>query len=341
MSMERYPVVIVGGGPAAYAAAIYAGRAKLRPLCLEGYTAGGLMMTADMVENYPGASAGASGPELVAVMRSQAERFGTKLIAKDVTKLDLGTWPFRVDMFGETVEGEALIVATGARAKRLGLPSEDALEGYGVAYCATCDGFMFEGKRVAVIGGGDSAIDQAMALAKIATEVTIVHRRERFRASEIMVDHAREHENVSFLQPFTVQEILGAEEDHRVTGVRLRDERTQAEHVQELDGVFVSIGHDPASELLAPFLDIDDQGYIRVVPGTSITNLEGVFAAGDVHERVYRQAVTAAASGCMAALDAARWLSRRGIRSTNQAGVAEEPAARSAVPSVLSGQGQR
>ncbi len=339
--MERHPVVIVGGGPAAYAAAIYAGRAKLEPLCLEGYAAGGLLMTADRVENYPGFNADASGPELMGAMRAQAESFGTRLIAKDVTELDLGTWPFRVGMFGETVEAEALIVATGARAKRLGLPSEDALEGYGVAYCATCDGFMFEGKRVAIVGGGDSALDQAMSLAKIATEVTIVHRRERFRASEIMVDYAREHENISFLQPFTVQEILGAEEGHRVTGVRLRNERTQTEHVRELDGVFVSIGHDPASELLAPFLDRDDHGYISVQPGTSITNIEGVFAAGDVHERVYRQAVTAAASGCMAALDAERWLARRGAWSTAHAVAAEVSTPRPGVPSLLGESGQR
>jgi thioredoxin reductase (NADPH) len=340
MSMERHPVVIVGGGPAAYTAAIYAGRAKLKPLCIEGYSAGGLMMTTDTVENYPGFTTGASGPELMAVMRAQAERFGARLIAKDVTELDLRTWPFRVGMFGETVEAEALIVATGARTKRLGLASEDALEGYGVAYCATCDGFMFEGKRVAIVGGGDSAIDQAMSLAKIVAQVTIVHRREQFRASEIMVDYAREHENISFLQPFTVQEILGAE-DHRVTGVRLRDERTQTEHVQELDGVFVSIGHDPASELCAPFLDVDDQGYIGVLPGTSITNVEGVFAAGDVHERVYRQAVTAAASGCMAALDAERWLVRRGACGTGRAGAADRSAARPAARPLLAEQVQR
>jgi thioredoxin reductase (NADPH) len=308
---DRRSVVIIGGGPAAYSAAIYAARANLRPLCVEGYASGGMLMTTGIVENYPGFAGGADGPELMMGMRDQAERFGTELLTKDVQAVDLSTWPFRVSYFGAEVEAETIIVATGATAKRLGLESEDALDGRGVAYCAACDGAFFEGKRVAVVGGGDTAMDQAMSMAKIARDVVVVHRREAFRASEIMVEYARAHENLSFLQPYTVQEILGVEEQ-RVTGLRLRHEATGAERVEELDGVFVSIGHHPATELFRPFLDHDAHGYLRVTPGSTATSVEGVFAAGDVHDRVYRQVVTAASSGCMAAIDAERWLAHRG-----------------------------
>lgn len=310
MSLERRSVVIVGGGPAGYTAALYAARANLRPLCIEGYTAGGLIMATGMVENYPGFTDGIDGPELMLAKRAQAERFGAELITKDVTEVDLSTWPYRVSWFGTTVEAETIIIATGATSKRLGLPSEEALGGRGVAYCAVCDGAFFEGKKIAVIGGGDSAMDQAMAMAKIAREVVVVHRREEFRASEIMVGHARQHENISFLQPFTVEKILGEDAGH-VTGIVVRDARSGATRVEGLDGVFVSIGHNPATELFQPFLDHDDHGYLLVTPGTTATSVEGVFAAGDVHDRVYRQVITAAGSGCMAALDAGRWLAHR------------------------------
>jgi thioredoxin reductase (NADPH) len=308
---ERRSVVIVGGGPAAYSAAIYAARANLRPLCVEGYASGGMLMTTGVVENYPGFATGADGPELMMAMREQAERFGTEFLAKDVQAVDLSTWPFRVSYFGADVEAETIIIATGATAKRLGLESEDALDGRGVAYCVACDGAFFEGKRVAVVGGGDTAMDQAMSMAKIAREVVVIHRRDSFRASEIMVDYARAHENLSFLQPYTVQEILGVDEG-RVTGLRLRHEGTGAERVEELDGVFVSIGHHPATELFQPFLAHDEHGYLSVTPGSTATSVEGVYAAGDVHDRVYRQVVTAASSGCMAAIDAERWLAHRG-----------------------------
>jgi thioredoxin reductase (NADPH) len=276
-----------------------------------------------VVENYPGFADGVTGPELMASLRAQAERFGTELVAKDVKTIDLSTWPFRLDLSGATIEAEAVIVATGATAKRLGLASEEALEGYGVANCVACDGAFFKDKRVAVVGGGDSAMDQAMALAKIAREVVVIHRREAFRASEIMVDYARAHENVSFVQPFTVREILGVDEG-RVTGVRLRDESTGAERTEPFDGVFISIGHHPATELFQPFLDHDDHGYLSVLPDTTITSVEGVFAAGDVHDRVYRQVVTAAGSGCMAAIDAERWLGHRGGWAARE-GVAADP----------------
>jgi thioredoxin reductase (NADPH) len=311
MTVERHRLVIVGGGPAGYTAALYASRANLKPLCIEGYAAGGMLMTTDVVENYPGFADGIAGPDLMLALRAQAERFGTQLLPKDVKEIDLSTWPFRLTLSGVEIEADAVIVSTGATAKRLGLPSEEALDGYGVASCVACDGAFFAGKRVAVVGGGDSAMDQAMALAKIAREVVVIHRREAFRATEIMVEYARAHENVSFVQPFTVQEILGVDEG-RVTGVRLRDERAGSERVEPFDGVFISIGHHPATELFQPFLDHDEHGYLSVVPGSTMTSVEGVFAAGDVHDRVYRQVVTSAGSGCMAAMDAERWLGHRG-----------------------------
>ena len=323
---ERRAVVIVGGGPAAYSAAIYAARANLRPLCIEGYASGGMLMTTGVVENYPGFAEATTGPEIMLAMREQAERFGCELVAKDVQSVDLSTWPFRVSYFGAEIEAETIIVATGATAKRLELPSEEALDGRGVAYCAACDGAFFEGKRVAVVGGGDTAMDQAMSMAKIAREVVVVHRRDAFRAAEIMVGYARAHDNVSFLQPYTVQEILGVEEGH-VTGVRLRNERTGAQRDEQVDGVFVSIGHHPATELFQPFLDHDERGYLFVTPGSTATSVEGVFAAGDVHDRVYRQVVTAASSGCMAAIDAERWLAHRGGWGAKTAAVSDLPAA--------------
>jgi thioredoxin reductase (NADPH) len=323
---ERRAVVIVGGGPAAYSAAIYAARANLRPLCIEGYASGGMLMTTGVVENYPGFAEATTGPEIMLAMREQAERFGCELVAKDVQSVDLSTWPFRVSYFGAEIEAETIIVATGATAKRLELPSEEALDGRGVAYCAACDGAFFEGKRVAVVGGGDTAMDQAMSMAKIAREVVVVHRRDAFRAAEIMVGYARAHDNVSFLQPYTVQEILGVEEGH-VTGVRLRNELTGAQRDEQVDGVFVSIGHHPATELFQPFLDHDERGYLFVTPGSTATSVEGVFAAGDVHDRVYRQVVTAASSGCMAAIDAERWLAHRGGWGAKTAAVSDLPAA--------------
>jgi thioredoxin reductase (NADPH) len=323
---DRRAVVIVGGGPAAYSAAIYAARANLRPLCIEGYASGGMLMTTGVVENYPGFAESVTGPEIMLAMREQAERFGCELVAKDVNPVDLATWPFRVSYFGAEIEAETIIVATGATAKRLELSSEEALDGRGVAYCAACDGAFFEGKRVAVVGGGDTAMDQAMSMAKIAREVVVVHRRDAFRAAEIMVGYARAHDNVSFLQPYTVQEILGVDEG-RVTGVRLRNEQTGAQRDEQVDGVFVSIGHHPATELFQPFLDHDDRGYLFVTPGSTATSVEGVFAAGDVHDRVYRQVVTAASSGCMAAIDAERWLAHRGGWSAKAAAVSDLPAA--------------
>jgi thioredoxin reductase (NADPH) len=311
VTVQHRRLVIVGGGPAGYSAAIYAARANLEPLCIEGYTAGGLLMTTDMVENFPGFADGISGPELMGDLRRQAERFGAEFVAKDVQEIDLQTSPFRLSLFGAQIEADAVIVATGATARRLGLASEDEFDGYGVAYCAACDGAFFEGRRVAVVGGGDSALEQAMSLAKIASEVVVIHRRDELRAAEIMRGYARAHKNIEFRQPYTVQEILGAE-GAGVTGLRLRNERTAAEHVEPFGGVFISIGHRPATELFQPFLQHDEHGYLTVAPQSTVTSVPGVFAAGDVHDKVYRQVVTAAASGCMAALDAERWLAHRG-----------------------------
>lgn len=309
--MRPEHLVIIGGGPAAYAAATYAARANLRPLCVEGLESGGLIMTADTVENFPGFGEGVAGPELMLRMREQAERFGTRFLTEDVVSIDLSVHPFEISLHSGEVRADAVVVATGATARRLGLPSEDRFDGYGVAYCAACDGAFFEDKRVLVVGGGDSAMDQAMSLAKIAREVVVVHRRERFRASEIMVGYARAHHNISFQTSCTVQEVLGTGDDG-VTGVRLRDERTGDERVEPADGLFVSIGHEPATELFLPFLAHDQNGYLAVAAPSTATSVEGVFAAGDVHDRVYRQVVTATGSGCMAAMDAERWLAHRG-----------------------------
>ncbi|MGH2905791.1 MAG: thioredoxin-disulfide reductase [Solirubrobacterales bacterium] len=317
--MERRRVVIIGSGTAGYTAAIYAARAKLQPLCIEGYSAGGVLMTTDVVENYPGFADGISGPELMTDLRRQAERFGTEFLATDVRAVDFASWPFRLTTATQQIEAEAVIICTGAVPNRLGLPAEDVLDGFGVAYCAACDGAFFEGKRVAVIGGGDCAMDQAMSMAKIASEVVLVHRRNGFRATEIMVDYVRAHENISFLQPYTVEDILGVKEN-RVTGLRLRHAGDASERIEEVDGVFVSIGHHPASEVFTDFLDHDQHGYLKARRGSTMTNVDGVFVAGDVNDRAYRQAITAAGFGAAAAIDAERWLAHRGSWSTSPTG---------------------
>jgi thioredoxin reductase (NADPH) len=309
--MERRKVVVIGSGTAGYTASIYAARANLHPLCVEGYSAGGVLMTTDVVENYPGFADGVSGPELMKDLRRQAQRFGTEFLASEVKSVDFSSWPLRLTTGSGEIEAEAVIICTGATPNRLGLPSEDVLDGFGVAYCAACDGAFFEGKKIAVVGGGDCAMDQAMSMAKIASEVVLIHRRDGFRASEIMVDYVKAHDNISLLQPFTVQEVLGVEQN-KVSGVRLRDERDGSERVERLEGLFVSIGHHPASEVFTDFIDHDEHGYLSVKPGSTMTNIDGVFSAGDVHDRAYRQAITAAGFGAAAAIDAERWLAHRG-----------------------------
>jgi thioredoxin reductase (NADPH) len=300
-------VIIIGGGPAGYTAALYTARANLRPLVIEGFNWGGQLMITSDVENYPGYPDGILGPAMMADFRRQSERFGATFVTDDVTRVDLSERPFRVYVGDEEHRADAVIVATGASARQLGLPSEQRLQGRGVSYCATCDGAFFREKIVVVVGGGDSAMEEATFVSRFASKVVIVHRREEFRASPIMVDRARANEKIELVLNAVVEEVLGIE-DGRVTGVRVRDTVTGATTDLEADGVFVAIGHDPTTALFLDWLDHDDQGYLVTQPGSTRTNIPGVFAAGDVQDHTYRQAVTAAGSGTMAALDAQRFL---------------------------------
>jgi thioredoxin reductase (NADPH) len=303
-------VIVIGGGPAGYTAALYAARANLHPLVFEGFEAGGQLMITSDVDNYPGFRDGILGPELMAQMRSQAERFGTEFITDDVTRVDLSSTPHKVYVGEQEFQAHALIVATGASARQLGLPGERALQGRGVSYCAVCDAAFFRGQRVIVAGGGDSAMEEATFLAKFASEVVLVHRRDEFRASRIMVDAARNTANIEIVTPYTIEDVLGVE-DGKVSGVRLRHAITGEERIEEASGFFVAIGHDPNTGIFLDWLEHDANGYLVCEPGSTRTKIDGVFAAGDVQDHVYRQAVTAAGSGCMAALDAERWLTAR------------------------------
>ena len=304
---EIRDVIIIGGGPAGYTAALYAARGNLRPLVFEGFAYGGQLMITSDVENYPGFVDGIMGPELMATMRKQAERFGAELVAGDVSRVDFSGHPLKVYVGDEEHLARSVIVATGATARQIGLASEQHLQGMGVSYCAVCDASFFRAKQVIVVGGGDSAMEEASFLAKFANDVKVVHRRDEFRASKIMIDYARSKDNVEFITNATVEEVLGADEG-RVTGVRLRDTVTGEQRELPADGLFVAIGHDPTTGLFKGILDMDAAGYLLTQPGSTATNIEGVFAAGDVVDHTYRQAVTAAGMGCMAALDAERWL---------------------------------
>jgi thioredoxin reductase (NADPH) len=304
-SNEVREVIVIGGGPAAYTAALYSSRANLNPLAIEGFAWGGQLMITSDVENYPGYPEGVLGPEMMQDLRRQAERFGTEFITDDVTKVDFSERPFRVWVGDEEYRAEAVIVATGANARQLGLESERKLQGRGVSYCAVCDAAFFKDKEIVVVGGGDSAMEEATFLAKFGTKVTVVHRRDSFRASPIMVDRARSHDKIDFLLDSVVDEVLG---DESVEGVAVRNLRTDERTEIPADGFFVAIGHDPNTALFRGQLDMDEGGYIETHGKTTETNVPGVFAAGDVQDHVYRQAVTAAGSGCMAALDAERFL---------------------------------
>jgi thioredoxin reductase (NADPH) len=307
MTTDIRDVIIIGGGPAGYTAALYAARANLRPLVFEGFSFGGQLMITSDVENYPGFVDGVMGPELMATMRSQAERFGAELVADDVTRVDFSQRPFRVEVGDDIHHANSVIVATGATARQLGLESERTLQGRGVSYCAVCDAAFFREKQVVVVGGGDSAMEEASFLAKFATKVTVVHRRDEFRASRIMIDYARAKDNIEFITNATVEDVLGVE-NGKLTGVVLRDTVTGERKEIPADGLFVAIGHDPTTGLFKDILDMDEAGYLITRDGSTATNVEGVFAAGDVVDHTYRQAVTAAGMGCMAALDAERWL---------------------------------
>src|SRR5262245_14208348 len=303
-------LIIIGGGPAGYTAALYAARANLTPLVIEGVQWGGQLMITSDVENYPGYPDGVLGPAMMQEFRAQAERFGAEFLTDDVTRVDFSGRPLRVIVGDDEYTAEAVIVATGANARQLGLPNEVTLQGRGVSYCAVCDAAFFRERQVVVVGGGDSAMEEATFLTKFATNVTLVHRRDEFRASPIMLERARQNEKIEILTPYVVDDVLGTDEG-RVTGVRLR--HVQAGETKDVpaDGVFVAIGHDPATSLFLDWLDHDDAGYLIPSPGSTETNIPGVFAAGDVQDHVYRQAVTAAGSGCMAALDAERYLTRQ------------------------------
>ncbi len=304
-------VVIVGSGPAGLTAAIYAARANLQPLVIEGEPSstsdqpgGQLMLTTD-VENYPGFPEGIMGPELMLKFREQALRFGTEFLTEKATKVDLSSRPFKVWVRDRLFEADTVIVSTGARSLMLGLDAETRLIGHGLSTCATCDGFFFRGQDIAVVGGGDSALEEAIFLSRFASKVTVVHRRDTLRASKIMQDRAFANPKIEFLWNTVVEDLLGTE---KLEGAVVRDTVTGAGSTLPVTGVFVAIGHRPNTDLFAGLLDMDENGYLITAPGSSATNIDGVFACGDVQDHTYRQAITAAGSGCMAAIDAERWL---------------------------------
>jgi thioredoxin reductase (NADPH) len=306
---EVRDVIVIGSGPAGYTAALYAARAELRPLVFEGsVTAGGALMQTTEVENFPGFPDGVMGPELMDAMRKQAERFGAELVSDDVVAVELTADPKVVRTDSETYRARAVIIATGSRYKELGVPGEKELGGHGVSWCATCDGFFFRGHDIAVIGGGDSAMEEALFLTRFGKSVTVIHRRDALRASKIMQDRAFASPKITFVWDSEVAEVLGPD---KVTGLRIRSTRDGTEQELAVTGVFVAIGHDPRSDLFAGQLATDPDGYLLVDQPSTRTAIAGVFAAGDVVDRTYRQAVTAAGTGCAAALDAERWLASR------------------------------
>jgi thioredoxin reductase (NADPH) len=300
-------VVIVGSGPAGLTAAIYSARANLQPLLIEGREPGGQLTLTTLVENYPGFTEGIMGPQLMEDMRKQAQRFGTDIVNGYVHRVDLKEYPFRVYYGEEEVQAKTVIVSTGSSAKLIGIESEMRLMGHGVSTCATCDGFFFRGKKIAVVGGGDSAIEEATFLTKFATDVHVIHRRDTLRASKIMQDRAFKNSKVKFIWNTVVEKVEGSPETG-VTGLQLKDIRTQQASTLDVEGLFVAIGHNPNTEIFRGQIDLDERGYIRTQADSTRTNVPGVFACGDVQDPVFRQAITAAGSGCMAAIEAERWL---------------------------------
>ncbi len=299
-------VLIIGSGPAGYSAAIYAARAGLNPVVYEGLQPGGQLTITTEVENYPGYPNGVQGPEMMVQFRQQAERMGSDIRYGIVTQVDFSQRPFKATVDGEThLQAQSIIIATGASAKWLGLPSEQRLNGYGVSACAVCDGFFYRNQEVAIVGGGDTAAEEATYLSKICKKVTMIVRKSELRASKAMQDRVMKTENIEVLWNTETLEILGNE---TVTGVRLLNNKTNTEHILSVSGFFVAIGHHPNTDIFKDYLELDPQGYIKTTPGSTKTNIEGVFACGDAQDKIYRQAITAAGTGCMAALDAERWL---------------------------------
>lgn len=305
MSENIEDVIIIGSGPAGLTAAIYASRANLNPLVIEGYGAGGQLMITTDVENYPGFPEGVTGPDLMMNFRAQAERFGTRFLTEDVTKVDFSQKPFTVEVDDKVFKANSVIVSTGATAKLLGLESENKFMGHGVSACATCDGSFFRNKVVCVVGGGDTAMEEATFLTRFATKVYLIHRRDKFRSSKIMQDKAEANPKIEFILDSAIEEILG---DKKVHTIKLKNLKTNEVTEMPMDGVFVAIGHQPNTELFKGILNLDPQGYILTEGKSTKTNIEGVFACGDVQDHNYRQAITAAGSGCMSAIDAERYL---------------------------------
>jgi thioredoxin reductase (NADPH) len=314
MAANHHKVIIIGSGAAGFTAAIYSGRANLNPLVFEGNQPGGQLTITTEVENYPGFPEGVQGPELMDLFRKQAQRFGAQCLYKDVTAADFSARPFKIFSEDTLFLGDAVIVATGATAKLLGIESEKEFMGYGVSACATCDGFFFKNQEVLVVGGGDTAMEESTYLTKFASKVTVVHRRDQLRASKIMQERAFKNPKIEFIWDSVIEEVLGEKKDGKksVTGARLKNLKTNGSAVVKCDGVFLAIGHQPNTAIFKGQIDLDERGYILTKHGSTMTNVPGIFAAGDVQDPTYRQAVSAAGSGCMAAIDAERFLETHG-----------------------------
>lgn len=310
---HRTPVLIIGGGPAGYTAAIYAARANLKPTVVTGPQPGGQLTITTDVENYPGFAETIQGPWLMEQMQKQAENVGTEIIYDTINEVDFSKRPFVCTGDEKTYIADTVIISTGAQAKWLGLPSEEKFRGFGISGCATCDGFFFKGKEVAVIGGGNTAVEEAIYLTNHASKVTLIHRRDELRAEKMLQEHLFKNDKIEVLWDHAPEEFLGTENPTKLTGIRLKNTKTGAETTRDFQGIFVAIGHSPMTSLFKGQLDMDDEGYILAQPGSTKTSVKGVFAAGDVQDKVYRQAVTAAGQGCMAALEAEKFISAQGM----------------------------